>query len=171
MFWLKRSIKIKPVWVSSSDNYRADIFSREKISDARRSSDPTTQEDLGVAGSPSLAIWRGLARHVSDLPWHFVRHEENIPVGYQIFRHYIRVLNIQSPLSGERVYPSTQIDIFMNLAIASYKATSTIRCAKCAAEDAWLLNRNRGPVIDQRLWKRMYEGIQVYKGVRNSLTI
>ena len=74
-------------------------------------------------------------------------------------------LSIPSPLSGKRVYPRRQIDVFMALAtMASYKAASTCRGAKSAAEDAWLLNGNKGPVIDQRLWKRMYKGIEVYKG-------
>ena len=36
--------------------------------------------------------------------------------------------------------------------------------AKSAAEDEWLLNGNQGPVIESVLWKRMYKGIQVYKG-------
>ena len=48
--------------------------------------------------------------------------------------------------------------------MASYKAASTCRGAKSAAEDAWLLSGNRGPVIDQVLLKRMYRGIEVYKG-------
>ena len=48
--------------------------------------------------------------------------------------------------------------------MASYKAAATCRGAKSAAEDAWLLSGNRGPVIDQVLWKRMYRGIEVYKG-------
>ena len=48
--------------------------------------------------------------------------------------------------------------------MASYKAASTCRVAKCAAEDAWLLSGRRGPVIDPVMWKRMYKGIQVYKG-------
>ena len=48
--------------------------------------------------------------------------------------------------------------------MASYKAASTCRVAKCAAEDQWLLNGNLGPVVDAVLWKRMYRGIQVYKG-------
>ena len=48
--------------------------------------------------------------------------------------------------------------------MASYKAASTCRGAKCAAEDAWLLSGNIGPVIDVFFWKRMYKGIQVYKG-------
>ena len=48
--------------------------------------------------------------------------------------------------------------------MASYKAASTCRGAKCAAEDAWLLSGHRGAVIDQVLWKRMFRGIQVYKG-------
>ena len=50
--------------------------------------------------------------------------------------------------------------------MASHKAASTCRVAKCAAEDKWLLNGNRGPVIDQTLWKRMYQGIRVYRGQR-----
>ena len=55
----------------------------------------------------------------------------------------------------------------MALAVmASYKAASTCRVAKCAAEDAWLLSGNIGPVVDPILWKRMYKGIQVYKGTR-----
>ena len=48
--------------------------------------------------------------------------------------------------------------------VASYKAASTCRGAKSAAEDAWLLQGNKGPVIDPVLWKRMYKGIRVYKG-------
>lgn len=65
-----------------------------------------------------------------------------------------------------KVLPSEQINIFMGLAtMASYKAASTCRVAKCAAEDAWLLSGNTGPVIDAVLWKRMFKGIQVYKGV------
>ena len=53
----------------------------------------------------------------------------------------------------------------MILAImASYKAASTVRGAKCAPEDAWLLGGNNGPIIDAVLWKRMYKGLLVYKG-------
>ena len=48
--------------------------------------------------------------------------------------------------------------------MASFKAPSTCRGAKSAAEDAWLLSGNIGPVIDAFLWKRMYKGILVYKG-------
>ena len=48
--------------------------------------------------------------------------------------------------------------------MASYKAASTCRGAKCAAEDAYLLCGNTGPVVDAFLWKRMYKGILVYKG-------
>ena len=55
----------------------------------------------------------------------------------------------------------------MALAVmASYKAASTCRVAKCAVEDAWLLSGNIGLVVDPILWKRMYKGIQVYKGTR-----
>ena len=50
--------------------------------------------------------------------------------------------------------------------MASYKAASTVRVAKSAAEDAWLLGGNKGPVIDAVLWKRMYRGILVYKGTK-----
>ena len=50
--------------------------------------------------------------------------------------------------------------------MASHKAASTCRGAKSAAEDAWLLSGNRGPVIDPILWKRMFRGIEVYKGRR-----
>ena len=48
--------------------------------------------------------------------------------------------------------------------MASYKAASTCRVAKSAAEDSWLLNGNTGPIVDAVLWKRMYKGIEVYKG-------
>ena len=48
--------------------------------------------------------------------------------------------------------------------MASYKAASTCRVAKCAAEDAWLLSGGTGPIIDPVLWKRMRKGIEVYKG-------
>ena len=75
------------------------------------------------------------------------------------------ILEIPSPFREKRVYPPRQVDIFMALAtMASYKAASTCRGAKCAAEDAWLLSGHRGPVIDQTLWKRMFRGIRVYKG-------
>ena len=49
--------------------------------------------------------------------------------------------------------------------MASYKAASTCRVAS-AAKDAWPLSGNTGPVIDAVLWKRMFKGIQVYKGTR-----
>ena len=46
-------------------------------------------------------------------------------------------------------YPKEQVDVFMGLAtMAAHKAASTCRVAKCAAEDAWLLSGNSGPVID-----------------------
>lgn len=48
--------------------------------------------------------------------------------------------------------------------MASHKAASTCRVAKAAAEDTWLLSGNKGPIIDQVLWKRMYRGIEVYRG-------
>ena len=64
-----------------------------------------------------------------------------------------------------RAYPKEQVDVFMGLAtMASYKAAATCRVAKCAAEDAWLLSGNTGPIIDAVLWKRMRKGILVYKG-------
>ena len=48
--------------------------------------------------------------------------------------------------------------------MASHKAASTCRVAKCAAEDAWLISGNRGPVVDPIMWKRMFKGIKVYRG-------
>ena len=76
-------------------------------------------------------------------------------------------LGIETPFKSQRAYPNDQVNIFMALAMmASYKAASTCRVAKCAAEDAWLLSGNLGPVVDPVLWKRMYKGIQVYKGAR-----
>ena len=42
-----------------------------------------------------------------------------------------------------------QVDVFLALAtMASHKAPSTCHVAKCAAEDEWLLNGNKGPIID-----------------------
>ena len=74
-------------------------------------------------------------------------------------------LSIKSPFYSQRKYPPSQVNLFMALAtMASYKAASTVRVAKSAAEDAWLLGGNRGPVIDAVLWKRMFRGILVYKG-------
>ena len=62
-----------------------------------------------------------------------------------------------------KAYPLEQVDVFMALAtMVSHKAASTCRVAKSAAEHAWLLSGNTGPVIDALLWKRMYRGIQVY---------
>ena len=48
--------------------------------------------------------------------------------------------------------------------MAAHKADSKSRGAKSAAEDAWLLLGNRGPIIGPVLWKRMLKGIEVYKG-------
>ena len=74
------------------------------------------------------------------------------------------MLEIPTPFRRRREYPREQIDIYMALAfMASYKAASTCRGAKSAAEDAWLLQGNKGPVIDPVLWKRMYKGIRVDK--------
>ena len=76
-------------------------------------------------------------------------------------------MGIDSPFKNERPYPEKQVNIFMALAtMASYKAAATNRVAKSAAEDAWLLQGNTGPIVDAVLWKRMYKGIQVYKGKR-----
>ena len=81
------------------------------------------------------------------------------------FHTIFNLLLIESPFVNTRSYPTSQVNIFMALAaMASYKAASTCRGAKCAAEDTWLLNGNTGPVIDAVLWKRMYKGILVYKG-------
>ena len=58
-------------------------------------------------------------------------------------------LGIPSPLTLSRRFPPRQVHIFMALSImASYKAASTVRVAKCAAEDTWLLTGNVGPVVD-----------------------
>ena len=81
------------------------------------------------------------------------------------FYNIFTLLGINSPFTRKKSYPPAQIDILMALAfMASYKATDTCRVAKCAAEDAWLLSGNSGPIVDAVLWKRMYRGIQVYKG-------
>ena len=81
------------------------------------------------------------------------------------FNMIFSLLSIPSPFLQRRAYPRPQVDIFMALAtMASSKAASTCRGAKCAAEDEWLLNGNTGPIIDPILWKRMYRGIEVYKG-------
>ena len=77
------------------------------------------------------------------------------------------LLNIKSPFIHSRDYPAAQVDIIMALAtMASSKAASTVRVAKSAAEDTWLLGGNKGPIIDTILWKRMYKGILVYKGTK-----
>ena len=81
------------------------------------------------------------------------------------FNTIFSLLNIPSPFKRETFYPQRQVDIFMALAtMASHKAVSTCRGTKSAAEDEWLLLGNKGPIIDPVLWKRMYKGIQVYKG-------
>ena len=46
-------------------------------------------------------------------------------------------LGIESPFTQVRVFHKTEVDLFMALAtMASYKAESTVRVAKSAAEDA-----------------------------------
>ena len=58
-------------------------------------------------------------------------------------------LGLDIPFKNQRAYPDDQVNIFMALAVmASYKAASTCRVAKCAAEDQWLLSGNMGPVVD-----------------------
>ena len=81
------------------------------------------------------------------------------------FNTIFAFLHIKSPFLKTKVFPRAQVDIFMALAtMASHKAASTCRVAKCAAEDSWLMNGDRGPVIDPVMWKRMFKGIEVYKG-------
>ena len=81
------------------------------------------------------------------------------------FNTIFGLLKIDTPFKQNARYPPIQVDIFMALDfMASYKAASSCRGAKCAAEDAWLLLGNRGPIIDPVLWKRMFKGIEVYKG-------
>ena len=83
------------------------------------------------------------------------------------FNTIYALLGIYSPFEGARTYPPSQVDVFMALAtMASCKAAATCRVAKSAAEDAWLLSGNRGTVIDPVLWKRMFNGIKVYKGTK-----
>ena len=53
------------------------------------------------------------------------------------FNTIFAMLNIPSPFRDLGTYPRTQVDIFMALAfMASYKAATTCRAAKSAAEDA-----------------------------------
>ena len=81
------------------------------------------------------------------------------------FNTIFALRNIPTPFRRKKTLPKAQVDIFLALAVmASHKAPSTCRVAKCAAEDAWLLNGNTGSIIDPLLWKRMYNGIRVYKG-------
>ena len=68
------------------------------------------------------------------------------------FHNIFALLRVNSPFTRNRRYPQQQIDIFMALAtMASHKAAATCRVAKCAAEDAWLLSGNTGPIIDATL--------------------
>ena len=81
------------------------------------------------------------------------------------FNTIFGLLKVDTPFKRTTYHPPTQVDIFMALAfMASYKAASSCRGAKCAAEDALLLLGNKGPIIDPVLWKRMFRGIEVYKG-------
>ena len=53
------------------------------------------------------------------------------------FNVIFSLLSIKSPFTRAREYPARQVNIFMALAtMASYKAASTVRVAKSAAEDA-----------------------------------
>ena len=53
------------------------------------------------------------------------------------FNTIFALLNIESPFTQARKIPRAQVDLFMALAtMASYKAESTGRVVKCAAEDA-----------------------------------
>ena len=65
------------------------------------------------------------------------------------FNTIYALLNIPSPFRRRRHHPREKVDVFMALAVmASYKAASTCRGAKSAAEDALLLQGNKGSVID-----------------------
>ena len=65
------------------------------------------------------------------------------------FNTIFALLNIPTPFKQVKDLPRAQVDVFMALAMmASHKAASTCRGAKSAAEDAWLLLGNTGPIID-----------------------
>ena len=82
-----------------------------------------------------------------------------------VFNRILTLLALSSSFGEERMYPPRQVDIFLALATMVYHmAAFTCRVAKFAAEDAWLPNGHRGPVIEQTLWMRMYHGFRVYKG-------
>ena len=68
------------------------------------------------------------------------------------FNTIFALLDIPSPFNKRTHYPQREVDVFLALAfMASYKAASTCRVAKCAAEDAWLLSGNSGPIINPTL--------------------
>ena len=54
--------------------------------------------------------------------------------------------------------------------MASHKAVWTCQGAKSAAEDSWLLLGNGGPIIDH-IWKRMFKGIEIFKGRRYAVKV
>ena len=112
---------------------------------------------------PIGVIW--FATFLVPIPRDVLWDEKNIPVIDQRFLQYIHAAGDKLSIYTKENLPSAQIDILMALAfVASYKAADTCRVAKCAAEDAWLLSGNSGPIVDAVLWKRMYRGIQIYKG-------
>ena len=83
------------------------------------------------------------------------------------FNTIFAIMGIDTPFRRQKAYPEEQVKIFMALAtMASYKAAATCRVAKSAAEDAWLLQGNTGPIVHAVLKKSMYKGIQVYKGTK-----
>ena len=68
------------------------------------------------------------------------------------FNTIFALLDIPSPFNKKTHYPEREVDVFLALAVmASYKAASTCRVAKSAAEDSWLLNGNSGPIINPTL--------------------
>ena len=68
------------------------------------------------------------------------------------FNTIFALLDISSPLNKKTHYPQEEVNVFLALAVmASYKAASTCRVAKCAAEDSLLLGGNSGPVINPTL--------------------
>ena len=117
--------------------------------------DALTRQPVGVVWFASFLVFLGTSRGT----------KKTYRSSINAFNTIYAILGIASPFDRSVTYPASQVDVFMALAtMASYKAASTCRVAKSAAEDTQLLGGSRGPIIDAILQKRMFNGIKVYKG-------
>ena len=101
--------------------------------------DPKIFQLMSIWGNDALERWPiGVVWYASYLVYLGTAYGTKATYRSSInaFNTIFSSLGIRSPFARSRSFPPRQVDIFMALAtMASYKAASTVRVAKCAAED------------------------------------